>query len=113
MEARLKAAMHNDPPRSPVMSVDFLVNYLAFGPLRQKVGKTNEALLPAVMDVGEVRYLVPELLTEADQLHQELSDLEPRVVKRRIRDHLDKARRRIGRVAQAGLNDLPDDEREA
>lgn len=109
LKPKLREAMVTEPPDSPVLSADFMVNYLAFGPVRKRIGKAQEAQLPLLMELGTARYLTPELLTEADTLREELKDLPERVVRRRIRDHLDSARRRLGPIAKAGVRELDDE----
>lgn len=106
--SKLGDSMTTRPPDSPVMSADFLVNYLAFGPARRRVGKETEAILPLMMEIGTVRNLTPELLEEAEKLRSKLLDLPERVVRREVRDYLDKARRRLGPIARAGLRELDD-----
>ena len=106
---KLRDAMVAGPPDSPVLSADFMVNYLAFGPVRRRVGKAKEAHLPLIMELETVRYLTPELLAEADSLREDLKDLPDRIIRRRIRDHLDRARWRVGPIAKAGLGELDDE----
>jgi hypothetical protein len=110
LKPRLRAAMEGEPPNSPVLSADFMVNYLAFGPVRRKVGKAKESHLPLMMELSTARYLTPDLLTEAESLREELKDLPDRVVRRRVRDHLDRARRRLGPIAKAGVGELGDED---
>ena len=62
-----------------------------------------------MMELGTTRYLTSELLEEAERLREEWKDLPERVVRRRIRDLLDKARRRLGPIALAGLGELDDE----
>ncbi len=109
LKPQLRDAMTAEPPDSPVLSADFMVNYLAFGPVRRNVGKAKEAHLPLMMELETARYLTPELLAEADTLREELKDLPGRVVRRRVRDHLDRARRRLGPIAKAGVGELGDE----
>jgi len=109
LKPKLRDAMTTEPPDSPVLSADFMVNYLAFGPVRRNVGKAKEAHLPLMMELETARYLTPELLTEADAIREELKDLPDRVVRRRVRDHLDAARRRLGPIAMAGVRELDDE----
>ena len=109
LKQKLRETMLGEPPDSPVLSADFLVNYLAFGPVRKRVGKSKESHLPLIMELGTVRYLTPELLAEADELREDLKDLPERIVRRRVRDHLDRARRRLGPVARAGVAELDDE----
>lgn len=109
LKPRLRQAMKEEPPDSPVLSADFMINYLAFGPLRKRVGKTREAHLPFTMELGTARYLTPELMSEAEKVREGLKNLPDRVVKRRVRDMLDKARRNLGRIAKGGVEDLEDE----
>lgn len=109
LKPKLRDAMVQEPPDSPVLSADFMVNYLAFGPVRRKVGKAKEAHLPLMMELGTARYLTPELLAEAERLREGLKDLPDRVVRRRVRDDLDQARRRLGPIAKAGTRELDDE----
>jgi hypothetical protein len=105
---RLGAAMKSRPPASPVLSADFLVNYLAFGPVRRKVSKTTEAMLPLIMDLGPDGIAATELLKRAAQIRDGLKDLPDHVVRRRVRDELVKAKMRDGPISQAGQWDLGD-----
>jgi hypothetical protein len=109
LKPKLRTIMATEPPDSPVLSADFMVNYLAFGPIRRRVGKAKEAHLPLIMELSTSRYLTPDLLAEADKFRDELKDLPERVVRRRVRDYLDRARHRVGPVAMAGLGDLSDE----
>jgi len=109
LKPKLRSMMAAEPPDSPVLSADFMVNYLAFGPIRKKVGKEKEAHLPLMMELGTARYLTPDLINEADNLREELKGMPERVVRRRVRDYLDKARHHIGPIAMAGIEDLSDE----
>ena len=109
LEPKLREAMKVNPPDSPVLSADFMVNYLALGPVRRNVGKVTESRLPLLMELGTARYLTPEIIAEAESLRDELKDLPDRVVRRRVRDHLDRARHRLGPIAKAGLAPLDEE----
>lgn len=108
LKNRLKSLMDSQPPDSPVMSADFLVNYLAFGPMRRRVTKAKESHLPLLMVLGGATQLTPELITEAENLRAQLKGLPERVVRRQVRDHLDRARSRIGPIANLGMDDVDD-----
>lgn len=56
LKPKLRNAMAVEPPDSLVLSADFMVNYLAFGPVRRRVGKAKEAHLPLMMELGTARY---------------------------------------------------------
>lgn len=110
LKDRLRERMSSEPPDSPVLSADFMVNYLAFGPVRRRVPKEREAQLPLLMELGTARYLTPELMAQAEQIREDLKNLPDRVVRRRVRDHLDMARRRIGPVAMAGVAPIDEED---
>jgi hypothetical protein len=108
LKPKLQELMSSAPPDSPVMSADFMVNYLAFGPVRRRVGKAREARLPLIMELTATRHLTPELLDEAKRIREEIGDLPDRLIRRRVRDYLDQARMRLGPVANAGVTRLED-----
>ena len=90
-------------PPSPVMSADFLVNYLSMGPIRSKVNKVGELGLPIGLDIDGLEGVPGELLLEAEKIRRDSGDLAEHIIRRRVRDHLDSARRRHGRISEEGL----------
>lgn len=104
---RLASYVSGRIPESPVMSADFLINYLAFGPLRKKVGKSKESRLPVLM-THSASHLTPELLEEARILRERYRELPERVIQRTVRDQLNRARAQVGPIANMGMDD--DDE---
>lgn len=103
LKNRLKPLMVEPPPDSPVMSADFLVNYLTFGPMRGRVSKNKESHLPLLMVLGGATKLTPEIIAEAENLRAQLAGTPERVIRRQVRDHLDRARARIGAIANLGM----------
>lgn len=91
-------------PLAPVMSADFLANYLAFGPLRGKVAKNLHGALPVAIDPGLVEYLSAELLEIAKSVRLEAKGKPEHVIRRNVRDALDQARRRTGEITNKGLS---------
>lgn len=110
LKDKLRSRMSGDVPHSPVMSADFMVNYLAFGPSRRKVDKAKEAHLPVLMILGNTSYLTPELLNEAEKLRDEYKEMPERVIRRQVRDYLDEAKSKIGPISQLGLDEKEVDE---
>ncbi|ARD61168.1 hypothetical protein Y71_15020 [Kosakonia radicincitans DSM 16656] len=104
LKEKLKTRMSDRVPDSPVMSADFMVNYLAFGPSRRKVDKNKESHLPVLMIMGNTSYLTPELLKEAERLREQYSEMPERIIRRHVRDYLDGAKSKIGPVSHLGLN---------
>jgi predicted nucleic acid-binding protein len=108
VSTRLREEFGRDAPDSPVMSPDFMVTYLAVGPLRSRLKRETESHLPlSVADLpGEG---VPELMKEAMKVRQGLQDMSDRVLRREVRDRLDRYRRRQGPFAQRGLHGIEKD----
>ncbi|MFA4928762.1 MAG: hypothetical protein WC558_09610 [Patulibacter sp.] len=93
-------------PPSPVMSPDFLVNYLAVGPIRGRLEDGQHAQLPiSVADIPSLDLLPTALLDAAEEIREELQDMPEHVKRRRVRDSLDASRRRMGGLANNGLDD--------
>jgi hypothetical protein len=105
LKSRLRLLMNEPPPDSPVMSADFLVNYLVFGPMRGRVSKAKESHLPLLMVLGGATKLTPEIIAEAENLRAKLAGAPERVIRRQVRDHLDRARARIGVIANLGMDE--------
>ena len=95
--------MGKKSPSSPVMSADFLVNYLSFGPMRGKVAGGASSTLPVALDPSLVEYLSPDLLAVASAARANAKGVPEHVIRRKVRDALDEARRRIGPVTQEGM----------
>lgn len=87
---------------SPAMSADFLTNYLAFGPLRDKASRSSVKALPVSLD-ARVTELPPELIEIARRVREQAIDQEEYVIRRRVRDALNLARRRTGKITERGL----------
>jgi hypothetical protein len=103
IETRLRERLGGKVPASPILSADFLVNYLAFGPVRNRISKHRESSLPILLekDIGE--YLPPDILKIAQSVRDDSKDLPELVIRRRVRDKLDEAKRRLGPIASAGM----------
>ncbi len=96
-----------DVPDSPVLSPDFMVNYLAIGPVRNRIEKATEAGLPlSISDLTPLDLLPTELLDAAEGVRARMNALAEHVVRREVRDTLDRGRRRIGPLAEGGLEHL-------
>lgn len=101
LREELRSRLQGRVPDSPVMSPDFLVNYLAFGPVRRLVKKGVEAQLPVAIDIG-IGDLPKELMDVAEQVRGQLHDKPERLIRREVRDQLDRARMRRGAVSVSG-----------
>ena len=102
-----------EPFDSPVMSYDFLINYVALGPRRADVTKDEERLLPLMLDMSLLDGIPEDILEVAEATRDELAGLSERLVRREVRDRLNDARLRMGPIARAGLDVIESDLREA
>ena|SRR5947209_4650835 len=109
IETNLRRRLGEKPPASPVMSPDFLVNYLAFGPRRGRLSKATEARLPLSLGLGVVDFMPAELLVLAEQIRSQMKDLPEHVIRRRIRDELDAAKIRLGSLTYGGLSQVEEE----
>ncbi len=105
------AALYAAPPNvmGPAMSPDFLTNYLSLGPLRKRLRTETAEVLPIIAGVAELDVLPSEFLEEAERIREDCKGMERRVVDRRVRDHLDKARRRHGQLSKGGVRGVERD----
>jgi hypothetical protein len=87
---------------SPVISIDFLLKYLAFGPSRDRINQ-SATRLPYVY-VDPILEIPKELLDVAQAARSESGDLSERIIQRRIRDAMDRERMKVGPVQLAGLD---------
>lgn len=97
----------SDVPDSPVLSPDFLVNYLAIGPVRNRIERAVEAALPlSISDLPPLDLLPTELLDAAEEVRVKMNGMPEHMIRREVRDTLDRGRRRIGPLAEGGLEHL-------
>ena len=97
---------------SPILSLDFLAQYLTFGPVRARLSKASLRSLPVVLEPRLVQFLTRELLEEASRIRAEMKALPEPIVRRRIRDRLDQARRTMGPLAARGVEAVLDELRQ-
>jgi hypothetical protein len=97
-----------DPPPSPVLSLDFLAQCLAIGSIRSKVSKEAADSLPMIIEPGTVSFLTRELLDEAQSIRKGMDGMPERVISRKVRDHLDAARQRMGPKSARGVETFYD-----
>ena len=98
---------------SPVLSYDFLTYYLAVGPARRQLEKSSEEQLPLLMDSSFLNALPSDLLAAADTVRVKMKDQPDRVVRRQIRDQLDREKLRDSTVGKTTVESLEEDIRRA
>lgn len=109
MNDELKDRVDGRLPASPAISPDFMVHYLAVGPVRSRISRRTEETLPLMMNMSALDAVPPDLIELAEQLRRELGDLPAHVVSRKIRDTLDEARFLLGPLALGGEGRLTDE----
>jgi hypothetical protein len=87
---------------TPVISLDFLLKYLSFGPRRDMVEPKNRGHT-RVFTSAIYENIPPELIKAADHVRQSYHDLDERRIQRRVRDELDRRKMSAGEVQQGGL----------
>jgi hypothetical protein len=102
IKEKLEPGIWSHIEHSPVLSVDFLLKYLAFGPNRDRIMPTLSGAPPLTM-AGLYESLPPDLLKVAQETREHCGLLPERVIQRRIRDRLDREKMTIGGVHKAGL----------
>ncbi|MDQ6617725.1 MAG: hypothetical protein M3083_23970 [Actinomycetota bacterium] len=94
---------------SPVATFDFLTYYLLVGPARRQLDKGIEQQLPLAIDASFLDTLPRDLLAAAEKARQDVQGQDDRLVRRKIRDHLDSEKIRKGRQGRSGLETIKDD----
>lgn len=93
---QLRKEFSDKTPPSPLLSLSFLLNSMTFGPTRNRVGKAVELSLPVVLDLEMSESMPFDILTLANRVRQENDSLPEYVIRRKVRDAIDQARRRRG-----------------
>lgn len=101
IESRLKAK-HHISVSTPVMSPDFMMNYLAFGPVRGRISKDTEKALPIALELSRTELMPQEFINIAKDTRQRNHNLPEHVIQRKVRDALDEAKARRGPIAENG-----------
>lgn len=100
----IKEEFNTRAPSSPLISLDFLTGELAFGPSRGKIDREGEAQLPVFLDIDFSEVVPAEIIDIAEKVRNENSDLPERVIRRKVRDACDRARRRMGQETRDAIN---------
>ena len=85
-----------NPPSSPLMSLDFLVQNMTFGSIKSHLSRTDEQLLPVLLDLDISQVVPPEVLRVAEEVRQQNEGQPEYVIRRKVRDACDRARKQAG-----------------
>ena len=100
---RLKEEFHENTPPSPLLSLSFLLNSMTFGPYRAQTGKVTELTLPVILDIELSESMPHDIIQLANNVRQENDGLPEYVIQRKVRDAIDRARRRRGCAERNGI----------
>ena len=109
----LREEFKADTPPSPLLSLSFLLNSMTFGPSRSQVGKDAELKLPLILDVEMSESFPHDIIEIADNVRRENDGLPEYVIRRKVRDEIDRARRRHGCIGYSGAFDNEETEQDA
>lgn len=93
---KIKAELRNETPHSPLMSMSYLLNNMTFGPSRNKIGKAEELSLPIILDHEMSESMPHDLVKIANKVREDNEGMPEHVIRRNIRDEINKAKRRGG-----------------
>ena len=96
------AALRPIAGASLILSLDFLMRYISFGPNREK-GLHEDRSSARVFAANLMEVIPQELVKVAIELRQASAGLSERIVRRRLRDALDLERAKIGPLHEAGI----------
>lgn len=88
---------------APVISLDFLLKYLAFGPRRDQIDNSGKGF-SRIFTSSIYESIPSELIEVAEQVRKESVGLPERIIQRRIRDELDRQKMTAGDAQRAGLH---------
>jgi hypothetical protein len=91
---QLRREFNERTPPSPLMSLDFLISNLTFGPDRHKLTRSEELTLPIVLDIEMSESIPDDILKIAEKVRKDNDGLPEHVIRRKVRDAIDNARRR-------------------
>lgn len=98
---------------SPVLTPDFMLNFLTVGPGRMWITRERGSQLPLLTDIEQLELIPPELIAAAQKKREEREGLSEHLIRRQVRDEIDAARIRLGPVALGGMAKMEIDLAEA
>lgn len=90
----LRQEFQKDAPGSPLLSITFLINSMNFGPARSRAQEMSKITLPVLLDIEMKESMPHDILVIADSVRKEHEGLPEYVIRRKVRDAIDYARKR-------------------
>ena len=91
----LKEEFMDKAPPSPLMSLSFMLNTISFGGLGAHKYKTAEISIPLILDIEMSESMPHDLLQLAEDVRRENEGRPEYVIRRMVRDAINKARRHM------------------
>lgn len=98
----IREEFHGQNIPSPIMSLSFLMNNLTFGPDRGLTGTEEQLGFPLLMDIDMADSPSVEILNIAEDVREDNVDLPEYVIRRKVRDAIDRAKRSRGWASSNG-----------
>ncbi|RUL94696.1 hypothetical protein [Verrucosispora sp. FIM060022] len=108
LHQKLASRLGRDAPASPAISPDFMSQYLRIGPLRTAIERELWTSLPIVTDISRYAFFPKDLITRADELREAHEGLDEHIIRRRVRDELNKAKLQRGPASLGGIQRMMD-----
>ena len=102
IENKIKEELQLKGFKSPVLTLDFLANNLAFGPSRTKISRQEESRLPLLLDLEVFEFMPTEIVLQAEKVRKENQGLPEYVIRRKVRDACDRVKRLQGCMTKRG-----------
>jgi hypothetical protein len=91
---------------SPALSPDFMAQYLRLAPVRTAVEMPLWTNLPLITDLSRYELIPKSLIDKADELRRNMIDMDERVIRRQIRETLNRMKQELGPEAFAGIRGM-------
>jgi hypothetical protein len=79
---------------SPLMSIDYLIRNISFSPNRNLLSKNEHDLFPIILDIEMSESMPINIMEISNEVRKENEGLPEYVIRRKVRDAIDKARRK-------------------
>lgn len=100
----IRDELKDKTPASPLISLDFLANNLAFGSMRSHIDRSTEQMLPIMLDLDFGEGIPREIIEIAEKVRDDNKFSSESLIRRKTRDACDKAKRTSGKLTKQAIN---------
>lgn len=97
------------PTSSPALSPDFLSQYIRLGRFQVAVERNSHIPMPIITEMSRLENVPRSLIELSDNIRLENSELNERVLRRKVRDRMDTERTRRSTKSSSGISGLEDE----